>query len=124
MTSADEPRYQLAGLDPRERGFSRPVHLRRQPDGCCALLHYESLRACTAPLSTPEDALLQLVQDLHTQGYRQLKTQLTYRAGEYLGNRELWVEYPDPSNAAEPDGLWSRLCRWVTGSRTSQGMPS
>lgn len=120
MTSAEAPRYQLAGLDPRERGFSRPVQFRTQADGWCAVLQYEALRACTDPLPTQDDALARLVHDLHAQGYRQVKTQLTHRAGEYLGNRELWVEYPDPQTADVAEGWWQRLCRWVTGSRSSQ----
>ncbi|MFO0773807.1 MAG: hypothetical protein U0172_03970 [Nitrospiraceae bacterium] len=111
MAVPSEPRYQLAGVDARERGFSRPVQIREQPEGLCALLQYESTRACSAPAATADEALLRLVADLHAQGYRQLKTQLTFRDGEYLGSRELWVEYPDPVEAPAEIGLWAWLLR-------------
>jgi len=88
--------YQLAGLDPRERGFSRPVEVRED-----------------APGDTQEAALQLLVATLHEQGYRQLKTQITFRSGTYLGSREAWVEYPDPPHAGRRGaGLVAAIRNW------------
>ncbi len=103
-------RYQLAGLDARERGFSRPVELLTQTGGWCAVLRYESVRVQSAPAASAAEAIQNLVRHLHEQGYRQLKSQLSYRAGEYLGNRELWVDYRDPVPA--PSGWWARVRAW------------
>ena len=98
----EREQYQLAGLDDRERGFSRPVACERAGDGHRAVLRYETARIATDPQPTPDSALLDLIQTLHARGYRQLKTQMSFRNGTYLGSQELWVEYPDPR-----DPLWS-----------------
>jgi hypothetical protein len=90
-------RHQLAGVDARERGFSRPVEFERTEEGYCAILRYESIRVATSRFPTQEDALRTMVQTLQTQGYRQLRTQRSYRKGVYLGSQEPWVEYPDES---------------------------
>jgi hypothetical protein len=106
-------RHQLAGLDHRERGFSRPVEFERAGDGYRALLRYESVRVLTEPHSTQDVALLTLIQTLHIQGYRQLRTQVSFRNGVYLGSQEMWVEYPDPHQPdPEPSGLIARLLSW------------
>ena len=96
MGTTAQNTYQLAGLDPRERGFSRPVEVREDDQRYCASLRYEATRIVTAPGDTQEAALQLLVATLHEQGYRQLKTQITFRSGTYLGSQESWVEYPDP----------------------------
>jgi hypothetical protein len=105
--------YQLAGLDPRERGFSRPVEVREDDQRYRASLRYEATRIVTAPGDTQEAALQLLVATLHEQGYRQLKTQITFRSGTYLGSRESWVEYPDPPLAGRRGaGLVAAICNW------------
>ena len=104
-------RHQLAGLDPRERGFNRPVEFEFVEGGCRACLRYEALRVTAAVVVTPDDALRSLVALLHEQGYRQLRTQWIFRAGEYLGNREPWIEYPDP--VPVPETWWARVTRWM-----------
>lgn len=111
-------RYQLAGQDALERGFNRPVEFQARGGDFCAVLRYESLRITSSPAPSQASALEALIRHLHQQGYRQLRTQLSFRGGEYLGNRELWVEYPDP--VPPPSGLWERLRRWVMG----EGAPS
>ena len=111
-------RYQLAGLDDRERGFSRPVECERAGEGYRTILRYETVRITTDPQPTPDIALLGLIQILQSRGYRQLKTQQSFRNGVYLGSQELWVEYPDPSQGrSEPSGLMARLLSWF-GLRT------
>ncbi|MDH4097286.1 MAG: hypothetical protein OEU87_03130, partial [Nitrospira sp.] len=67
--------HQLAGLDERERGFSRPVELERAGESFRAVLRYEAVRVATEPLLTQDAALLSMIQVLQGRGYRQLKTQ-------------------------------------------------
>lgn len=106
-------KHQLAGLDDRERGFSRPVEFERVREGYRAVLRYETVRITTEEYSTQDDALTILIQTLHTQGYRQLKTQRSFRDGVYLGSQELWVEYPDPPPAEpEQSGFFDKIRSW------------
>lgn len=106
-------KHQLAGLDDLERGFSRPVEFERDGEGYRAILRYETLRAMTETYPTQHEALTILIQTLQSQGYRQLKTQMSFRDGAYLGSQELWVEYPDPPEAEpEQPGLLGRLLSW------------
>ena len=113
MGTTAQNTYQLAGLDPRERGFSRPVEVREDDQRYRASLRYEATRIVTAPGDTQEAALQLLVATLHEQGYRQLKTQITFRSGTYLGSRESWVEYPDPPLARRRGaGLVAAIRNW------------
>jgi hypothetical protein len=106
-------KHQLAGLDDRERGFSRPVEFERDGDGYRAILRYETLRVRTEAYLTQNEALTILIQTLQSHGYRQLKTQMSFRDGLYLGSQELWVEYPDPPEAMpEQRGLLGRILSW------------
>ena len=61
-----------------------------------ATLRYEAARVVTEPTTSQDAALHLLIAALHRQGYRQLKTQVSFRNGAYLGSRETWTEYPDP----------------------------
>lgn len=115
MNGGELDKYQLAGLDNRERGFSRPVGFERAGEGYRALLRYETVRIATETQATQDEALTVLIQSLHAQGYRQLKAQLNFRDGEYLGSRELWVEYPDPPQGeAEQLGFFDKIKNWFT----------
>ncbi|OQW38366.1 MAG: hypothetical protein A4C66_11820 [Nitrospira sp. HN-bin3] len=106
-------KHQLAGLDDRERGFSRPVEFEQAGEGYRAVLRYEAVRVTTDTLPTQDQALTVLIQSLHAQGYRQLKTQLSFRNGLYLGSQELWVEYPDPPQAEpQPSGFLQKIKDW------------
>lgn len=106
-------KHQLAGLDDRERGFSRPVEFERAGEGFCAILRYETVRITTEVHPTQDEALGSLIQTVHAQGYRQLKTQMSFRNGVYLGSQELWVEYLDPPQT-EPErpGFFNRIKNW------------
>jgi hypothetical protein len=109
--------HQLAGLDHRERGFSRAVAFERAGDHYRAMLRYETARVSTEPAPTQDQALRALIQLLQAQGYRQLRTQMSFRNGVYLGSQEQWVEYPDPPQAAPaPSGLIARLLHWFRPS--------
>lgn len=106
-------KHQLAGLDSRERGFSRPVEFERTENGYRAVFRYEAVRVTTDIHSTQDEALVGLIRSLHAQGYRQLKTQLNFRDDVYLGSRELWVEYPDPPHTEpEQSGFFDRIRTW------------
>lgn len=105
----DLDKHQLAGLDARERGFSRPVVFKLVEGGYRAILRYETVFCETEPHPTQDEALRILIQTLHSDGYRQLRTQVSFRNGVYLGSQELWVEYPDPAPEPEPLGFMARL---------------
>jgi len=117
-------KHQLSGLDNRERGFSRPVEFERVGEGYRALLRYETVRVTTETHPTQDEALTSLIQTLHAQGYRQLKTQMSFRNDVYLGSQELWVEYPDPPQAEpERSGFFNKIRNWFR-SRSVHGEQS
>ena len=119
MTQKGLDKHQLSGLDDRERGFSRPIELERGGDGYRAVLRYESLKIESDLHHTQDAALLTLIQTLHVRGYRQLKTQMSFRDGAYLGSQELWVEYPDPPmDVAGSTGLIAKVLSWF-GTRAT-----
>ena len=105
-------KHQLAGLDARERGFSRPVVFQRVDEGYRAILRYETVLCEAGPHPTQDEALRILIQSLHSDGYRQLRTQMSFRNGVYLGSQELWVEYPDPAPEPEPSGFLTKISSW------------
>ncbi len=114
-------RHQLAGLDDRERGFSRPVEFERAGDHYRAILRYETVRLSTDLQPTQDVALLTLIQLLHDHGYRQLRTQVSFRNGVYLGSQEMWVEYPDPPQPEpEPSSFIARLVSWFRPRATNE----
>jgi len=105
-------KHQLAGLDARERGFSRSVSFEQMGEGYRAILRYETILAETESHATQDDALRMLIQTLQTDGYRQLRTQMSFRDGVYLGSQELWIEYSDPQSEPEREGLLARIAGW------------
>lgn len=113
MDQSGLDKHQLAGLDNKERGFSRPIEFERPGEGYRAVLRYETVRVTTEVYSTQDEALTILIHTLHAQGYRQLKTQRSFCDGVYLGSRELWVEYPDPPQAQpERSGFLDTIKNW------------
>jgi len=99
-------KHQLAGVDARERGFSRPVVFERADGGYQAILRYETTRVVTITRDTPVAALEELIRTLQGQGYSQLRSQLSIKEGTYLGSQEPWIEYPDPERVTEQEGGW------------------
>jgi len=105
-------KHQLAGIDARERGFSRPIVFEQADGGYQAILRYETTRVITTVHITPWAALEELIRTLQGQGYSQLRSQLSVREGAYLGSQEPWIDYPDPARVTEQEGGWlKRLCR-------------
>ena len=112
MSDKLQEKHQLAGIDPRERGFSRPVAFERADGGYQAILRYETTQVTTTVQSTTGAALEELIRTLQGQGYSQLRSQLSVREGSYLGSQEPWIEYPDPASTSEQEGGWlKRLSR-------------
>ena len=110
MSDQMQEKHQLAGFDGRERGFSRPVVFEQVGGGYQAILRYEMTHVVTTAQDTPGAALEELIRMLQEQGYSQLRSQLNFQNGTYLGSRELWIEYPDPERKPEtPDGLIGKL---------------
>lgn len=121
MGQAGLDKHQLAGLDDRERGFSRPVEFERAGERYRAVLRYEAIRITADLGPTQDEALRLLIQALQAHGYRQLRTQMSFRSGVYLGSQELWVEYPDPPQAEPaPSGFVTKLLNWLR-PRTTNG---
>ena len=117
MSEHTEEKHQLAGFDARERGFSRPVVFEQADGGYQAILRYETTHVVTTTQHTPEAALKELIRILQGQGYSQLRSQLNFRDGTYLGSQQPWIEYPDPERQPEtPDGLVGRLFGWLRRS--------
>lgn len=96
MTPTPHNTYQVAGLDPRERGFSRPVEVVAEGALYRAVLRYEATRVDGEPAASQDNALEGLIAILQARGYRQLKSQVSFRNGDYLGSRDPWIEYADP----------------------------
>ncbi|HKY70412.1 MAG TPA: hypothetical protein VJL88_00670 [Nitrospira sp.] len=120
MKTTAQNAYQLAGLDPRERGFSRTVDVVKDDAGYRMALRYEAERLVTAPADTEEAALQCLIATLHQQGYRQLKTQISFSNGAYLGSQESWIEYPDPAVMVQDRiGLIAAIRSWFHRERRS-----
>ena len=98
--------FHVAGLDDRDRGFNRQIHVIPGEGGFQARLRYESLQIDVDPVPTEDQVLQGLIHMLHERGYRQLRTQRIFIGEQYLGNQELWVEYPDPEAPLETEKAW------------------
>lgn len=105
-------KHLVAGMDERERGFSRPVEIVRQEGAARATFRYETLvleRTGTGSAAV----LAETVRGLQERGYRQLRTRLTFLDGAYLGSQELWIAYADPEPPPETTGGWAGLVRRI-----------
>lgn len=107
--------YHVAGLDDRDRGFSRQIHVIPREEGFQARLRYESLQIDVDPVPTEDQVLNSLIHVLHERGYRQLRTQRIFIGEQYLGSQELWVEYPDPEAPLETRKNWLDWIRRIVG---------
>ena len=105
--------YHVAGLDDRERGFSRQLHVIPGEGGFQAKLRYESLQIEVDLVPTEDQVVQGLIQVLHDRGYRQLRTQRIFIGEQYLGSQELWVEYPDPEAPLETRNTWLGWIRQI-----------
>ena len=94
-------KYQIAGLDERERGFSRLMNMELGGDGYRAILRYEATALQTGGCDTSQEALNELIALLRARGYSQIRSRLDFRGTVYFGSREPWTEYPDPNRQSE-----------------------
>ena len=108
MADQAQEKHQLAGVDTRKRGFSRPIVFEQADGGYQAILRYETTRVVTTAQDTAGAALEELIRTLQGQGYSQLRSQLSVREGIYLGSQEPWIEYPDPACGTEQEGGWMK----------------
>jgi hypothetical protein len=111
-------KYQISGLDERERGFSRLMDMERVDGGYRAVLRYEKTIVETAGCETSDAALGQIIDLLREHGFSQLRSRLNFRGAAYLGSQEPWIEYPDPDRPTDdhPSGITEQLARrtgWI-----------
>jgi len=107
--------YHIAGLDDRERGFNRQAQVIAQGAAYQARLRYEALQIEVEFVDTEEKALQRLIHVLQERGYSQLRTQRIFQGQEYLGNQELWVDYPEPERPDVQPVSWFRRIRGFLG---------
>jgi len=111
-------KHQLAGFDDRARGFNRVVEIERAEAGCKAILRYEQTVMTVEGYPTESAALQGLVARLQSLGYAQLRSQMSFQGSAYLGSREPWIEYPDPSQPSFLGRLFSKLFGRTGGGQT------
>jgi len=114
-------RYQIAGLDERERGFNRILALERDGDRYRAVFRYETMTVRTAESRTTGEALGELIVMLRARGYRQLRSRLNFQGDKYLGSQEPWLEYPDPQPAEAALSLPGWVHRMVKAFNLKRG---
>jgi len=107
--------YHIAGVDDRERGFNRQVQVSGQGVAYQARLRYEAVQIEVEQVETEEKALQRLIAVLHERGYTQLRTQRIFQEEHYLGNQELWMDYPDPVPPKVPNVSWFMRIRQIFG---------
>jgi len=107
--------YHIAGLDDRERGFNRQAQVIAKGSAYQARLRYEALQIEIETAETEEEALQRLIHLLQERGYSQLRTQRIFQGQQYLGNEELWVEYPDPEIPDVQPASWFMRIRGFLG---------
>ena len=114
MTRELVSKYQLSGVDERDRGFSRQITLKLVNGQYVAVLRYEQTFLETNVHKDESLALKDLIQNLHQIGYTQLQTQRSFSGDTYLGTQETCVEYPDPETQKTTQrsiGIVSRVLR-------------
>ena len=116
MTGDPVEKHQLAGFDDRTRGFNRVVEVRQVEQAYRAVLNYEAQHITADVSESGRAALDALIRQLHTDGFTQLRSQLSFRGTEYLGSREPWIEYPDPARPRSA-GMLARWFGWMGKDR-------
>ena len=107
--------YHIAGIDNRERGFSRQAQVIMDGTAYRARLRYEALQIEVEPVDTEEAALHRLIEVLQERGYTQLRTQRIFQGEQYFGNQELWVDYSDLELPDVPPVSWFMRIRQILG---------
>ena len=94
-------KYQVAGLDEKQRGFNRQIDVELTDGGYRAILRYEQTLVETAACETTGQSADELVRMLRERGSTQLRSRLNFKGAAYLGTQEPWIEYPDLTVPAE-----------------------
>ncbi len=116
MSDTPFEKHQLAGVDDRERGFNRVVHVDCQNDSYRAAFYYEKTWVRGESANTTAAALDVLVEAIQAKGYTQLRSRLSFRGEKDLGSQEPWIEYPDPERPSRGfRRLWGALRRFLAG---------
>ena len=89
-------KYQIAGYDNLERGFSRDIEIHNRNGEFFAIFQYEKFLLKAEPQPSEQAALATLITQLHERGYSQLRSRIHFRGEHYLGNQEIWEDHPDP----------------------------
>ena len=97
-------KYQIAGYDNLERGFSRDIEIHSHNEEFFATFQYEKFLLKAEPHPSEQAALATLITQLHEHGYSQLRSRIHFRGEHYLGNQEIWEDHPDP----EQSNWWAR----------------
>ena len=118
MADDTPEKHLMAGLDERERGFSRSVEIERREGAFRAIFRYETLALESAGAGSAAAALAEMVRLLQERGYRQIRTRLIFLGGAYLGSQELWVDYADPERPPGAAGGWAGLVRRIRQALT------
>tara|TARA_B100000315_G_scaffold260245_1_gene320272 strand:- start:693 stop:1052 length:360 start_codon:yes stop_codon:yes gene_type:complete len=105
-------KYQLSGVDERDRGFSRQVRLDYDDGKYIASLKYEKIFVETDGSMDEGSAVEELVRTLHQLGYVQLQTQRSFSGMTYLGTHGPCVEYPD-SERLKQINVGSGIFGWI-----------
>lgn len=111
-------KFQIAGLDERERGFNRQMDVERIDGGYRAILRYEQTLVETTAYETSAQTVDELVRLLRERGYTQLRSRLNFKGDVYLGSQEPWIEYPDPDRLLNdeqgiPEEQLARRTGWI-----------
>jgi len=85
--------YQLEGVDPTQRMFSRDVGIDVSEEGYTGRFAYEgvSIRSNTHP--TVEAVLHEIAGKLKRKDFVALRTRINFREERYLAERAPWVYY-------------------------------
>ena len=90
--------YQIAGIDDRDRGFTRQTEIRNLDGHYQAIFRYETFFLDAEPQVTEQAALANLIKQLQKRRYTQLYSRLQFRRGHYLGTQEIWEEHQEPES--------------------------
>src|SRR5262245_16366945 len=90
-------KHQIEGVDPSDRYFNRAILVNRTPNGYAAKVMYEALTVEGQSHPTISAAVTELVNKLHSLGFRRLRTRANFKGTKYLAEKETWIDYPDPA---------------------------
>ncbi|MEW6245460.1 MAG: hypothetical protein AB1555_01995 [Nitrospirota bacterium] len=88
-------RYQIEGVDPSDRYFSRSILVNRTANGYFAKVMYEALAVEGQTHPSIAAAVKDVVDKLRALGFRRMRTRPNFKGRRYLAEKETWTDYPD-----------------------------